>query len=498
MPLRYPDIAHSAGARPRTGLGLPMVLALSACAALPARDDAARPQMVQTVEAARSLPGTSGKQWPAQGLWSVYGDRQLDALMAEGLANAPDVTMAAARYRKAAALAEQAGAARLPTLDVAGQVGLQKQSTNMGFPEAIRDLIPSGWNDGGKVTASLGFDLDLWGRNRAALAAATSEREAAAIDARQAALVLTSGIASAYVDLGRLFAERDVREREAEAAGQWTRLLADRRANGLETRGSVAQGQARAAGARAALAAADEALALRRNQIAALVGAGPDRGLALTRPTLAWTDAPALPADVTTELVGHRPDVAAARARAEAAARRIRVARADFFPAVRLDALFGVQSLGLDLLFDKASTMGSVGPAFSLPIFRGGELRGRYRGAEADYDLAVANYNATVLRAYQQTADAWTSSRLAAQRLGEGRAALAASQDAHDVALARYKAGLATYLDVLQVEDALLAAKLAVAGLEAGVRSADIALIRALGGGFASPVATNSGNTDHG
>lgn len=498
MPLRYSDNSERAALRPQIGLGLAMVLVVSACAAPPASNDAARPRMLAGVEAERSLPGTPGKAWPGRGLWASYGDAQLDALMAEGLANSPDVSAAAARLRKAAALAEQAGAARFPTLDVAGQVGLQKQSTNMGFPEQIRDLIPSGWNDGGQLTARLGFDLDLWGRNRAALAAATSEREAAAIDAQQAALVLTSGIALAYVDLERLFAERDVREREAAANAQWTRLLADRRANGLETRGTVAQGQAREASARAALAAADEALALRRNQIAALVGAGPDRGLAITRPTLVRTGTPLLPADVTTELVGHRPDVVAARERAEAAARRIKVARADFFPALRLDALFGVQSLGLGMLFDKDSTMGSVGPAFTLPIFHGGELRGRYRGAEADYDLAVANYNAAVLRAYQQTADAWTSSRIAAQRLGDGRAALAAAQDAYDVALARYKAGLSTYLDVLQVEDALLTAKLTAAGLEAGVRSADIALVRALGGGYARPAATNSGDPNNG
>jgi outer membrane protein TolC len=167
-----------------------------------------------------------------------------------------------------------------------------------------------------------------------------------------------------------------------------------------------------------------------------------------------------------------------------APASRIKVAHADFFPAISISALYGVQSLGLASLFETDSLYGHAGPAISLPIFHGGEIQGRYRGARAAYDEAVANYDNTVVGAYQQVADAVTSQRYTAQQLADARTALVASQDAYDVARSRYTGGLSNYLDVLVVQDRLLQARLAVAELNADLRSLDIALIRALGGGF--------------
>ena len=474
------------------------VLLLAGCAAVPHMGAKPAPLAPTQVASGQSLAASADAAWPGEGWWQDYGDAQLDALIAEGMGNSPDVAAAQARLLKAGALAQQAGAATLPRLDATGAVQEERQSLNMGFPAAFQQFLPRGWNDGGQVAANLGFDLDIWGRNRAALAAATSEQRAAVVDARQARLMLAVAIASAYVDLDRLFAERDVRAQQLAAAEQSRKLLAQRQANGLETRGSVSTSNAEESTSRSALNLAEETLALRRHQIAALVGAGPDRGLALHRPALAAAGARGLPDGATTDLVSRRPDIVAALERVESADSRIKVARADFFPSVRLSALIGFQSLGLETLFNKNSTFGQVGPAVSLPIFHGGELQGRYRGARADYEAAVASYNGTVLTAYRETADAATSARMAAQRLVDARGALAASQDAYDVALARYKGGLATYLDVLQVEDRLLQARVTATLAETAVRNSDIALVRALGGGFVAPSATNPKDTPHG
>jgi NodT family efflux transporter outer membrane factor (OMF) lipoprotein len=477
-------------------------LLLASCAPVP--NLGARPEPISSaqVAASQTFAGQNIVQadaaWPGDGWWKDWGDPQLDALIAEGLANSPDVAAAAARFRQAGAYAQQAGAARLPSLDLQGKVEETRQSLNMGYPAAFQAFLPQGWNDAGQVAANLGFDLDLWGKNRAAYAAATSQARAAALDAQAARLTLASGIASAYADLDRLHAERDLRGRELEIATASAQLLAQRQANGLENRAGVAVGTADVSTARIALSQADEALALRRNQIAALVGAGPDRGLAIARPHLAVAAPRALPGTASTDLIGRRADVLAARQRVEAAAAQIKVARADFYPAVRLDALFGFQSLGLGLLFDKNSQFGSVGPAVTLPVFHGGAIQGQYRGARAEYDAAVAAYDSAVLSAYQQTADAVTTSRMASARLADARAALASSQVAYDVMNARYKGGLATWLDVLQVEDRLLAARLNAAGLEAVVRNADVALVRALGGGFAPDTQTSLQGNAHG
>ncbi|MCB2079413.1 MAG: efflux transporter outer membrane subunit [Novosphingobium sp.] len=468
-------------------------LALAGCASL--RDSKLEIAQRDTVAAEVTLASDARSDWPQDDWWQKFGDVQLDTLIAEGLENAPDIEAAAARVRKVDAMARQAGASLLPRVDAQASAGLDKQSYNIGFP---KEFVPKGWLDRGQIAATLGFDPDIWGRNRAALAAATSQAEAAAIDERQARLVLASAIASAYFDLSRLFAERDIRKSALDIRLASQKLVSAKYRGGLETRGSLRQADAGVATARAGLDAADRALALRRNQIAALMGAGPDRGLTIERPAVSGGLPDGLPDGVTTELVGRRPDIAAARARVEVAASRIKVARADFFPAIRLDALIGLQSLGIDTLLEKDSLIGSVGPAISLPIFHGGELTGRYREAEAGFEEALAVYDGTVVNAYREVADAAVSRTSVESQLGNAKEALAASEEAYSVARLRYDGGLSTYLDVLAVEDRLLEARLAVATLEAASRSLDIALIRALGGGFIETAGLSAKDTPNG
>lgn len=440
------------------------------------------PRSSESIAATRSLSATEG-MWPGDRWWSSYNDPQFTALIEEGLRASPDVAAATARFRRAAGLAQQAAGALLPAMDFEARTGLEKQSYNNGFP---KEFLPKGWQDRGSITLGLGFDPDLWGRSRAAVAAATSEARAAELDARQARLMVTTGIAEAYAELARLHVLRDTQQRTLDLRLATRKLITGRELSGLETRGNVRQAEATVSTARANLAAADEAIALRRNQLAALIGAGPDRALAIVRPALAALQSRGLPVDVTTNLLARRPDIAAALIRTKAAASRVKVARAAFFPAIRVDALIGLQSLGLDQLVDRDSVYGSVGPAISLPIFHGGAISGQYRGARAAYDEAVADYDKAVLEAYREVADAVTSRRILADRLAYARAALVSSEEAYAVARKRYEGGLSTYLDVLNVEDRLLAARQLVAELDARAFALDVALIRALGGGFTS------------
>jgi NodT family efflux transporter outer membrane factor (OMF) lipoprotein len=463
---------------------------LASCAPVPNLGPKPLARAPESIASEQSLGGGT-QTWPVDQWWASYGDPQLNALIDEGLRSSPDVAAAAARFRRANGLAEQAGAALLPTLDAQGQATLEKQSYNNGFP---KEFVPKGWQDTGQLSLNLGFDLDLWGRNRASLAAATSDAEAAAIDARQAQLMLTTGIADAYADLARLYAERDIQQHAVDIRVSTQKLVTQRVANGLDTRGDQRQAEANAATARANLAEIEETIALRKNQIAALVGAGPDRSLSITPPAITNFAPRGLPRDVTTNLVGRRPDIAAARARAEAAASRIKVAHADFYPAIRLDGLIGFQSLGVAKLIAGDSLFGSVGPAVTLPIFHGGALSGQYRGARGTYDEAIANYDKTVLTAYQEVADAVTSQHMLDQRLAEARNALTASEEAYSIARKRYEGGLSTYLDVLTVEEHFLAARQSVATLQTRGFALDIALVRALGGGFAATANTPKDN----
>jgi NodT family efflux transporter outer membrane factor (OMF) lipoprotein len=467
------------------------VLFLSACASVPRLAEAPAPRTPDSFAADRSFATSAANAWPAQNWWQGYGDAQLNALIAEGLAGSPDLAAATARIAQADGYARQAGAARLPTLGASGNVGLTKQSYNNGIPA---DFVPKGWNDTGRVQGELGFDLDLWGRNRAAYAAARSDAEAARLDLAQAQLTLSTNIADAYADLARLFAERAVAQAALQVRQQTAKLTADRVTNGLDTRAEEKQADAAVPAARADVAATDEAIALTRNRIAALLGKGPDRGLAITAPA-ATLPARGLPAGVNTDLIARRPDIVAARTRVEAEASRIKVARADFYPSFSLSAVFGLQSLGLSNLINGGSTAGSIGPAFNLPIFRGGELDGRYRVARGAFDAAVADYDRTVTDAYRAVADAVVSQRALATRLTESQRSLADAQAGYDVARLRYEGGLSRFTDVLVAQDRVLQARRIVADLQSRAFTLDIALVRALGGGFSAP-ATAEQNKD--
>jgi len=454
--------------------------ALSACASLPGH--APSPQMrEQSAFASTHSFAAPAADWPAAGWWKAYGDPQLDALIEEGLAGSPSVAVADARMRRARAAQDDARGALAPQVSASASATEQKQSYNYLSPPG---MTPQNWNDYGRASLDFSWEIDFWGKNRAALAAATSEAVAAGADADQARLALSTAIASGYAELARLHAALDTATAARELRTRTAELFAKRFDNGLEMRGSVRQADSRRESSEADVLALEEQIALQKNRLAALMGAGPDRGLAISRPAVNFTRAFALPASLSADLIGRRPDLAAARLRAEAAAKRIHVSKAQFYPNVNLTAFIGVQSLGIDMLQESGSDVGAVGPAITLPIFNGGRLRAQLRGAEAEYAEAVANYEKALVQALQEVADAAVSQRALEPQLARVDAAVEAAREAWRVQNDRYQGGLATYLDVLSAEDYLLANLRTQSDLRSRSMSLDVALNRALGGGY--------------
>ena len=414
--------------------------------------------------------------------WTNFGDPQLDALIAEALAGSPDVAAAAGRVAQAEALLDQAGATGLPSLTTDGVVGGNKQSYNLGIP---RQFVPKGIVSTGRLTATFGFSLDLWGKQRAAVRAARGEAAAARLDADQARLMLSTEVANAYAEFQRDLALAATAREALALRRESSRLAGLRVSGGLDNRGSSSQAEARSPAAAADLEAAEAAIVLTRHRLAVLLGRGPDRGETIAAPVLK-PYAIGIPANAGIDLVGRRPDVVAARVRTEAAAERIKVAKADFYPNINLGAIVGLQSLGLSKLFDSGSAYGNAGPAFSLPVFDGGRIAGRYRGSRADFDLSVANYDRTLLTALGQAADAVATLDSVDAQLTEQRRSAIANADAARIARLRYTGGLSNQLVALTAEDSLVASRRAVADLEGRRLLAQVALIRALGGGYIS------------
>ena len=457
-----------------------LMLMTSACASVPHLGPKPMPRSQSDYAAMKSLAGPK-TAWPAHGWWHAYGDPQLDRLMEQAGSGSPDLDAAAARLRTAEGFAQKASAALKPTIDGFAVADQTKLSQNGTTPKAA---IPNGWNDSGAVGLSFSLDLDLWGKNRAALRAARSDADSARFELEEAELALTTNIASEYADLAALYAQLDSLESSLDIRSQTQRLVAQRVDVGLDNRSSLDQANARVSQVKADLEETAEGIQLSKNAIAALVGAGPDFALTIERPQIAALHPQGIPADASTNLIGRRPDIAAYRARVEAAADRIKEARASFFPSINLGAMIGFQSFGLGSLFSGGSLAGSVSPAISLPFFHGGALQGQYRGRRGQYDETVALYNGQVIQALKETADTLTSQKMLVGRLDNSQSALTSFEAAHKVASLRYQQGLSTYLDVLSAEEGVVSARLQVAKLKARAFDLDVQLVRALGGGF--------------
>ena len=467
------------------------LIAAAGCAPLPRTESAPAMKKVEQLGSADSFTAPVAA-WPGDGWWRAYGDPQLDGLIDEGLRGSPNLDLAKARLLAASAMVKSAHAARMPEVTGTASFTEQKQSYNNLIP---KDALPQGWQDYGLATLNMTYEFDFWGKNRAALAAALSEQRAAEVEVDEARLLISTSIASAYAGLVNLYTLRDNAAATLALRTKTVELFRQRNQFGLETLSSVREVEARQAGAQADLLTLDESIGLQRNAIAALLGAGPDRGLAIARPTAKFAGSQSLPPNLALDLLGRRPDILAARLRTEAAARRIDQAKAGFYPSVNLIAFVGVQSLGIENLTKSGSDLGSVGPAISLPIFNTERLQGQLRGAHADYDAAVATYNATLTNALREVADAATSRRSLDGELAASRAAVAAAAEAHDIVSRRYQGALATYLDVLTAEDQLIVAQRADAELETRALILDVALVRALGGGFSPQSVGAQSNT---
>ncbi|HVO46423.1 MAG TPA: efflux transporter outer membrane subunit [Steroidobacteraceae bacterium] len=467
------------------------LIAAAGCAPLPRTGSAPAVKKVEQLGSADSFTAPIAA-WPGDGWWHAYGDSQLDGLIDEGLRGSPNLDLARARLLSASAMVKSAHAARMPEVTGSASFTEQKQSYNNIIP---KDALPQGWRDYGLATLNLTYELDFWGKNRAALAAALSEQRAAEVEVDEARLIISTSIASAYAGLVNLYTLRDNAVATLNLRTKTVELFRQRHRFGLETLSSVREVEARQAGAQADVLTLDESIGLQRNAIAALLGAGPDRGLAIARPTAQFAGSQGLPPNLALDLLGRRPDILAARLRTEAAARRIDQAKAGFYPSVNLIALIGVQSLGIENLVKSGSDLGGAGPAISLPIFNTERLQGQLRGAHADYDAAVATYNATLTNALREVADAATSRRALDGELAASRAAVAAAAEAHDIVSRRYQGALATYLDVLTAEDQLIVAQRADAELETRALILDVALVRALGGGYSPESVGAKSNT---
>lgn len=464
---------------------LPMAAALlaAACASTEGIRTTAVPTDPAALEAAQTFSGAPAGRAPLEAAWwKRYGDPQLDQLIEESFAGNPSIAVVRARVEQARAAAALAHTALTP--HTSGTVGASRQrlSENSIIPPPFGGT----WLWQNDATIGLDYEFDFWGKNRKAYESSLGLVRAAAADAEAARLLLAVAVTRAYIQLQAAFEQRDVAAATLTEREQILSLTRARFDAGLDSQVAVHEAEGQVPSSRDQVIAAHQAIELARHQVAALLGRGPDRGLAVARPALAPIDV-ALPSTLPADLVGRRPDVAAQRERVEAAMRGIESAKAAFYPNIDLNAFVGLQAISFQKWLEAGSLALGVGPAINLPWFQRGTLRAQLAGRSADWDLAVGQYNQTLVDAVRDVVDQVATVRALKARQEQVALALAAAERAEALSVARYRAGVGNYLEVLLTERQVLLERALDAELRARRLDADVDLIHALGGGYDHP-----------
>jgi NodT family efflux transporter outer membrane factor (OMF) lipoprotein len=286
------------------------------------------------------------------------------------------------------------------------------------------------------------------------------------------------------VQLGYAFTQLDVAKAELDRSNASQKLTVQRVAAGVDNQTQVKQADSEVASAEREIAVSQRAIDTARIQLSMLLGKGPDRGIDITRPAALNPSAVAIPANLPADLLGHRADLVAARWRVEAASKDIASAKTEFLPNVSLGILAAQAASGSDNLFSSRARFWQVLPAVSLPIFDGGRLRANLSGKDAEYDIAVAQYNKTLVGALNEVADDLSGLDSLATQIQAQQRAQDAAQQAYDLSQLRYKAGVGSFLESLVVRQQLLEAQQRMASLKAQQVDTSVQLIQALGGGF--------------
>lgn len=476
-----------------------MAAAASLCGCMPTTQaDRAQfidpPAMDRTVAASgvRSASGDNG--WPREEWWRVFRSAELDHIVDKALADNQNLHKAADTLRSAEAGVQIAGSRLTPFIE-ADLSYRQSRNAERGVAAALNPQ-QAGLNKSAAFLNPLSakWELDFWGKNRALLEASIGEAQAQASELEQTRLLLTAGVARAYL---RGYALRNQLALASEITGlrRQVRALAETRFHaGLDTLDSVQIARASEETAVRRETSLKAAIAIQENALSRLMGEGPDaaRDLFARSRTIAPAQ-PALPNRLPIELLMHRPDLAAAMRRAEAAASRIHAAKALFLPSIDLSVSAGLEAsvssaqfskLGA-YLFNPGAMVYSVTPGLHLPIFQGGKLTGNLESQRSEYDQAVDAYNETVLAAAQQVADALANlKRARAEYVSQARF-VKARQAGVQLARVRLRDGLRDRREALQEYADSLDAQFAHRGLDGERLIAAVDLYQALGGGFA-------------
>ncbi len=464
---------------------LSATLGLGACAVGPdyAAPDTAAPQFHNAAEVNFAQTAIE-KAW-----WHEFGDPALDDLIERAFANDLDVAIAAARLREARAIFDDQSLDRFPEVTAAGAYHRQKaQQPGFGDEPFLTETYDAGFD--------AFWEIDLFGRVRRAVEAARADAEAARANLHAAQVSVAAEVARNYLELRGAERRYEVAVANRDNQKETVRLTRVRYELGRGTELDLASAQARLAAIEAGLPPLIVAQRAARHRLAVLLGQRPG-----TLELAAGRDSDAISESFTNplaigdpeSLLRRRPDIRVAERQLAAATARVGVATADLFPRLSVSGFIGFVTGDAGQIGDSAAEAWSVTPVLSWAAFDLGSVQARLRASEAQADGALAFYELTVLRALEETENAFVAYAQNQDRLAALLQQAAASRRAAELARIRYREGAIDFLRLLDAERTVLEAEDAVATAQTELNTSVVAIYKALGGGWeAAPALAQS------
>ena len=406
--------------------------------------------------------------------WEVFGDAQLNSLIAQIDVSNQNVRVAEANFRQARTLVQQARASLFPSVDGRASVS---RSRSVGTA-ARAGTTANNYN----LALDANYEVDIWGRVRNTVSANVAGAQASAADLEMVRLLAQAELAFNYFQLRVLDQQRQLLDDTVAAFQKSLEMTRNRYTAGVAGKVDLVQAETLLKSTQAQAIEIGVQRAQLEHAIAILVGKAP-ANFALP-PQTAKVAVPVVPLNQPSELLERRPDIAAAERRVAAANARIGVAKSAFFPSLTLSGSAGFESSRLADWLNWPSRFWAIGPAIAQSIFDAGLRRALTDQAIAVYDANVAAYRQTVLEGFQEVEDNLAALRILEEQEKVQEEATVAARQSMDLTINQYKAGTVSYLNVVTVQSAWLNNERALVGIRGRRLAAAVTLVKALGGGW--------------
>ena len=409
--------------------------------------------------------------------WKQFDDPVLNQLVQASLDGNRDLRVAFARLKSARAIREDAANDQLPVVT-------SRASSEIGkgqVPGQTEQRVNSERYDLG---LDMAWELDLFGRIQRQIEASEAQEAAAAADLQQLQVSLIAELVDAYGKLRGAQLRENIALANLKTQQESRTITETLRDAGVGNDLDVVRADARLAGVEATVPQLQAEQARARHRIATLLGQRPDALSVDLSPKALPAIAKALPVGDPGELLRRRPDIRSAERQLAAATANVGVATADLFPRVSLSGFLGFTAARGSQIGSSAANAWGLGPSITWAAFDLGSVRARLRGAKADAEGALANYEQQVLLALEESANAFSDYDKTQQRLLSLMRQSDASRKAAALASIRYREGTVDYLVLLDAERERLSAEDAQAQGEVELYRGIVSIYKALGGGW--------------